>query len=176
MEFSAMLDRVSELCGHAVVGSNAEAPDPWIEVTVDGLLDVCAALRDDATLQMNMLHCISGVDYFEPDEKKAAKVDWEPHLEVVYHVSSLEQRHRVVLKVSLPRWKDDVEGQLPEIPSVSPLWSTADWHEREVFDLSGIRFTGHADLRRILCPEDWQGHPLRKDYQLAAEYHGIPTR
>ncbi len=65
---------------------------------------------------------------------------------------------------------------MPEVPSVSHVWSTADWHEREVFDLSGILFTGRAELRRILLPDDWVGHPLRKDYQPPAEYHGIPRR
>ena len=122
--------------------------------------------------------CIAsrGVDYFEPDAKKAAAVDWQPHVEVVYHLSSLVHRHRLVLKVMLPRWQDDVEGRLPEVPSVSDVWRTADWHEREVFDLSGVAFVGHPDLRRILLPEDWVGHPLRKDYQLPAEYHGIPGR
>ena len=176
MDFPAILDRVSELRGQCVVGSNAEAMDPWIEVTAEGLVDVCRALRDEADLRMDMLHCVSGIDYCEPDEKKAAKVAWQPHMEVVYHLSSYVHRHRVVLKVVLPRWKDDVEGRLPEVPSVSGVWSTAEWHEREVFDLSGIRFTGHPELRRILCPEDWQGHALRKNYQLPDEYHGIPTR
>ena len=67
-------------------------------------------------------------------------------------------------------------GQLPEIPSVTGVWRTADWHEREVFDLSGIFFIGHPDLRRILCPEDWVGYPLRRDYEMPLEYHGIRAR
>nr|NIL97185.1 NADH-quinone oxidoreductase subunit C [Planctomycetales bacterium]NIM08772.1 NADH-quinone oxidoreductase subunit C [Planctomycetales bacterium]NIN08236.1 NADH-quinone oxidoreductase subunit C [Planctomycetales bacterium]NIN77361.1 NADH-quinone oxidoreductase subunit C [Planctomycetales bacterium]NIO34544.1 NADH-quinone oxidoreductase subunit C [Planctomycetales bacterium] len=71
---------------------------------------------------------------------------------------------------------DDREGELPQICSVSGVWKTADWHEREVYDLIGVRFVGHPDLRRILCPEDWKGHPLRKDYQMPLEYHGIRCR
>ena len=66
----------------------------------------------------------------------------------------------------LPRWKDDKPGQLPEVPSVAGIWRTANWHEREVFDLSGVFFVGHPDLTRILMPDDWEGHPLRKDYPI----------
>ena len=73
-------------------------------------------------------------------------------------------------------WRNNEAGELPEVPSVSGLWSTADWHEREVYDLSGVYFTDHPNLRRILCPEDWVGHPLRKDYQMPLEYHGIRGR
>jgi NADH-quinone oxidoreductase subunit C len=176
MDSRAILDRLSGQFGAQIIGSNLEAVDPWIDVSAESLPEVARFLRDDPELRMDMLHCISGVDYFEPDEKKAAKVDWRPHIEVVYHLSSMVHRHRVVLKVLLARWKDDAAGQLPEVPSVSAVWSTANWHEREVFDLCGIRFTGHPDLRRILCPEDWQGHPLRKDYQAPDEYHGIRAR
>ena len=176
MKPQALLDLLTQRCGQAVAGSNLEAIDPWIEVTAEGLPEIARLLRDDPQLQFAMLHCITGVDFFEPNEKKAAKVDWQPHVEVVYHLSSMIHKHRIVLKVRLPRWKDDVEGRLPEIPSITHLWSTADWHEREVFDLCGIRFTGHPDLCRILCAEDWVGHPLRKDYQMPTEYHGIQAR
>jgi len=153
-----------------------EALDPWIEIRADGLPEVCRYLRDESDLGFNMLHCVTAVDYFEPDAKKAASVDWQPHLELIYHLSSMTHRHRLVLKVRLSRWQDDKPGALPEVPTVSNVWSTADWHEREVFDLMGVRFVGHPDLRRILCPEDWEGHPLRKDYQMPAEYHGIAAR
>jgi NADH-quinone oxidoreductase subunit C len=97
-------------------------------------------------------------------------------MEVVYHLSSITKKHSMVVKVKIPRWKDDVEGQCPEVPSVTSVWRTADWHEREVYDLSGIWFTGHPDLTRILCPEDWVGYPLRKDYEMPLEYHGIRGR
>lgn len=176
MDIPAILEKLQQRFDAEIVSSDLEAVDPWIEVTASGLVEVCRVLRDDPDLRFNMLHCISGVDYFEPDAKKAAKVDWEPHLELLYHLSSLVHKHRLVLKVSLPRWKDDVEGQLPEAPSVSGLWSTANWHEREVYDLCGVRFTSHPDLERILLPEDWQGHPLRKDYQPPNEYHGIRVK
>ncbi len=159
-----------------ITGSNFEAIDPWIEVTPAGLVPLCTYLRDEPDLRFNFLNCISGVDYLETDPKKAAKADFKPHLEVVYHLWSLPFKRSLVLKVMLPRWKDDTAGHLPEVPSVSGVWRTADWHEREVFDLCGVSFTGHPDLRRILCPEDWVGHPLRKDYEMPLEYHGIRGR
>jgi len=174
MDTPAILEKLKQNIGSGIAGSNLEAIDPWVEVAPGALPEVCRFLRDEPELRFNMLHCISGVDYLQTDPKK--KSEWEPHLEVVYHLSSLVHRHRLVLKVILPRWKDNVEGQLPEVPTVSDIWRTADWHEREVYDLSGVRFQGHPDLRRILCPEDWVGHPLRKDYQMPLEYHGIRGR
>jgi NADH-quinone oxidoreductase subunit C len=157
----------------AVIGSNLEALDPWIEIAPERIVDVCRYLRDDPKLRFNLLNCISVVDYFEPDPKKAAKTSWHPHLEVVYHLWSIPNKTSLVLKVMLPRWNDGVEGEIPEVPSVASVWSTADWHERECYDLGGVRFIGHPNMRRILCPEDWEGHPLRKDYEMPLEYHGI---
>jgi NADH-quinone oxidoreductase subunit C len=133
-------------------------------------------LRDDSRLRFDLLNCISGVDYLETDAKKVAKAGFEPHLEVVYHISSFAHKHRFVVKLILPRWKDNVEGQLPEVPTVSHIWAAADWHERETYDMYGILFTGHPDLRRILLAEDWEGYPLRKDYEYPLEYHGIRGR
>ncbi len=176
MSGQAFLDRLKQKFGERIVGANLEAIDPWIEVAPGGIVELCRYLRDEPDLRFNMLNCISGVDYFEPDAKKAAKVDWQPHIEVVYHMSSLPNKQSIVLKVMVPRWKGDKPGELPEVPSVSEVWNTANWHEREVFDLIGVRFTGHPDLRRILCPEDWVGHPLRKDYEMPLEYHGIRGR
>lgn len=171
-----LLDRLQKKFGDSITGSNLQALDPWIEVAPEAIVDVCTFLRDDPDVRFDFLNCISVVDYFEPDPKKAAKVPWQPHLEVVYHLSSTVKKHTLVLKVMLPRWQDGVEGELPEMPSVARVWSTADWHEREVYDLSGVKFTGHPDLHRILCPEDWVGHPLRKDYEMPLEYHGIRNR
>jgi NADH-quinone oxidoreductase subunit C len=171
-----LVERLSQKFGEKITGSNLEAIDPWIEVAPDGIVEVTRFLRDDPELQLNLLNCITGVDYFIADEKKAKKAGWDPHTEVVYHLSSTENKHTLVLKVILPRWKDGVEGELPEVPSIAGVFSTANWHEREVFDLSGVMFTGHPDLRRILCPEDWVGHPLRKDYEMPLEYHGIRGR
>jgi NADH-quinone oxidoreductase subunit C len=162
--------------GDRIKSKNLTAIDPFVVVEPAHLVEVCRFLRDDPRLQFDLLNCISGVDYLEPDPKKAPKAGFEPHLEVVYHLSSFRRRHRFVLKVLLPRWKDDKPGSLPEVPSVTGLWRTADWHEREVYDLSGVLFTGHPDLTRMLLAEDWVGHPLRKDYEFPLEYHGIRGR
>jgi NADH-quinone oxidoreductase subunit C len=89
---------------------------------------------------------------------------------------SFTHRHRFVVKVTLPRWKDGKPGELPEVPSVTSLWASANWHEREVYDLAGVRFIGHPELTRILLADDWEGHPLRKDYEFPLEYHGIRGR
>jgi NADH-quinone oxidoreductase subunit C len=159
-----------------ITSENLTAIDPFVTTGAADLFDVCRYLKEDPRLAFDMLNCVTGVDYLEPDAKKAPKAGFEPHLEVVYHLSSFRHRHRFVVKVILPRWKDGKAGALPEVPSVNSLWRAADWHEREVFDLVGVFFTGHPDLTRILLSEDWEGHPLRKDYEFPLEYHGIRGR
>ncbi len=176
MSEPALLTQLQQKFGDKIAGSNLENIDPWIEITPAGIVEVCQHLRQEPSLAMDYLNSITAVDYLHTDEKKAARANWQPHLEVVYHLSSMRHKHSLVLKVHLPRWQDDQVGQLPPLPSVSHIWSTANWHEREVYDLLGIQFTGHPDLRRILCPEDWIGHPLRKDYQMPQEYHGIRAK
>ena len=156
-----------------IIAINNEAIDPWIEVAAAAIHDIAEFLKGDERLLFRHLNNLTGVDYFEPDPKKTAKFGHEPHLEVVYHLSSYELRHQMVLKVKLPRWQDDVEGTIPEFISVADVWAIADWHEREAYDLIGIKFSGHPNMRRILCPEDWVGYPLRKDYEFPLEYHGI---
>lgn len=173
---AGFVETVSSACPGAVVGSDLEALDPWIDVAPDRIRDICTWLKTSCDPRFDALECITAIDWFEPDPKKAAKVSFQPHIELVYHLWSTSARATLVLKAKLPRWQGDRPGALPEIPSVSGVWRTADWHEREVFDLSGVFFTGHPDLRRILCPEDWEGHPLRKDYQMPLEYHGIRGR
>ena len=140
------------------------------------LLDVCEILAGDSAIKLDMLNCITAVDYLHTDPKKAAKADFDPHMQVVYHLSSIEHKHTLVLKVKVDRWKNGDEGSLPEVPSVAGIWRTADWHEREVYDLSGVLFTDHPNMKRILCPDDWVGYPLRKDYEMPLEYHGIRGR
>jgi NADH-quinone oxidoreductase subunit C len=176
MSGQTFVDQLKQKFGDKITGSNLENVDPWIEISHAGLLEVCTHLRDEPSLAFDYLNDLTAVDYLQTDEKKAKKTDWEPHLEVVYHVFSMQHKHSLVLKVMLPRWKDDQPGNLPELASVAGIWSTAEWHEREAYDLFGIYFTDHPNMRRILCPEDWVGHPLRKDYEMPMEYHGIRGR
>lgn len=152
-------------------------PDLSVTVEAERLVGVCLFLRDDPRLKFEILNDVSGVDYLEPDPKKAAKAGFEPHLEVVYHLSSFTfPGRRFTLKVVLPRWQEDKVGELPELPTLCGVWKTADWQEREVYDLVGVRFVGHPNLVRILLNDDWVGHPLRKDYEFPLEYHAIRCR
>ena len=117
-------------------------------------------LHDDPDLYFDYLVDVCGVDYLGKKEKR---------FEVVYHLYSVKHRHAIRLKA-------EVGEEEPVIDSVTSVWVGAGWHEREAFDLYGIRFNGHPDLRRILMPEDWEGHPLRKDYPLkgpATEWRGF---
>ena len=162
--------------GAKIKDKKPDAIDPFVAVDAADIVEVCRFLRDDPRLRFELLSCMSGVDYFEPDPKKAPKAGFEPHVEVVFHLQSFTHRHRFVVKVILPRWKDNKPGALPEVPSVTSIWSAANWHEREVYDLAGVFFTGHPELTRILLADDWEGHPLRKDYEFGLEYHGIRGR
>jgi NADH-quinone oxidoreductase subunit C len=154
-----------------VLALKTDTKDPWIEISPAAIRDVGEFLRDDARLEFDCLSDLCGADCLETDPKKKNPVD--PHVEVVYHLYSYTHRHACKLKVKLPRWLNGVAGELPQVPSVAGVWDIADWHEREAYDLVGIEFTGHPNLKRILCPEDWEGHALRKDYEFPLEYHGI---
>ena len=154
MSGAAFVNQLKSKFADGITGSNFEAIDPWVEVAPSALREVCTYLRDDPSLEFNMLNCITVVDYCHTDPKKAAKATWQPHLEVVYHLSSITKKHTLVIKVKLPRWKDDQEGECPEVPTVSDIWRTADWHEREVFDLSGIDFI-RTGLIRVTSNHVW---------------------
>ncbi len=159
--------------GAAVIEAKLDALDPSIEIAADSILEVARYLKSDPNLRLDALNDLSAVDYCEPDAAKQKKFGHEPHLEVVYHLYSYTHKHWIVIKVKLPRWKNDQTGEIPDLASVSSVWAIADWHEREAYDMMGIRFTNHPNLRRILTSEDWVGYPLRKDYEFPAEYHGI---
>lgn len=128
---------------------------PWVIVAADTIRDVAKFLRDDDDLDFDTLMCLSGVHHQK-----------ESSLWVTYHIHSTKRNHSLTLKVIVP--EDN-----PHVPSIESVWKTANWHEREAYDMVGIVFDGHPDLRRILCPDDWEGHPLRKDYKLQEYYRGI---
>ena len=130
-------------------------PDPHLEIAREDLIKVSRMLRDEPDLAFDSLMCLSGLD-------------WPDRYEVVYNLHSFKHGHKINMKVRCP--KDDAV-----VPTVSGIWPTAEWHEREAFDLVGVRFEGHPDPRRILLPEDWEGHPLRKDYQPPERWHEIPV-
>ncbi len=174
MTFAEISSYLTDKFGADVIlKSNSDAIDPWIEVAADSVARVAAFLKADSQLKFDSLCNLCGVDYLETDDKLAAKFPYDVHLEVVYHLLSLTYRHKLTLKVPLPRWKNNEVGQLPDCPTVSHIWAIADWHEREAFDLVGINFVGHPNQVRILCADDWVGHPLRKDYVFPEEYHGV---
>jgi NADH-quinone oxidoreductase subunit C len=123
------------------------------------ILELCRTLRDDPGLRFELCSSVSGVDY---------GVDVEQRLHVVYHLLSMTYRRRIRLEVAL-----DIDD--PRLPSVVEVYPTADWHERETWDMFGVIFDGHPALTRILMPDDWDGHPQRKDYPLGGtpvEYKG----
>lgn len=166
---SILLDRF----GPEIILGVVEATDPWIEVAPNSIAEVALFLRDDPRLRFDHLNDLTAVDYLEPDPAKASRFPFQPHVAVVYHLSSFERRQHVVIKAKLPRWHADQPGQIPHIPSVAEIWPIADWHEREAYDLMGVYFEGHSNLVRMMMPDDWQGHPLRKDYTWPEDYHGI---
>ena len=158
MKADEITTRLESKFSAKIKSKKLDAIDPFAVVDAADLLDVCRFLKEDSQLRFDILNCISGVDYLEPDPKKAPKAGFDPHTEVVYHLSSFTHRHRFVLKVMLPRWKDDKPGQLPEVPSVVSLWPAADWHEARARDAEeeGDATTAlyHLDRRLALVPDD----------------------
>ncbi|MCK8490635.1 NADH-quinone oxidoreductase subunit C [Spirosoma sp. RP8] len=163
MTFLEITDSLTAEFGDAIQ-ANTQNLQPYLIVPADRLVAICQFLRDDKRLFFDLLACITGID-------NGLQVNT---MEVVYNLTSIPYEHNLMLKVFVPR--DTGSSQLPSVPSVVSIWRTADWHEREAFDLVGIRFEGHPDLRRILLPTDWVGHPLRTDYQEEEQYHGIKTK
>lgn len=176
MNANEIADALKSKFGDKITGADLEAIDPWVSVAPEALAEVALFCRDEPSLALDYLKDLSAVDWLISDPKLAKKLNVEPHLEILYHLFSFTHRHEFKLKVILDRWQDGKVGELPVVPTVSHVWKVADWHEREAYDLMGIHFAGHPNLRRILCPEDWVGHPLRKDYEMPLEYHGVRCR
>lgn len=160
MQFSEIKNILTEKFGAPViVGENTALAQPQLFIAAGNIAEVCLFLRDTENLYFDYMSCLTGLD--NGPEKNT--------MEVLYHLYSIPYDHSLVLKVVADRTN-------PEVPTVSNVWRTADWHEREAFDMYGIKFSGHPDLRRILLPADWEGFPLRKDYEEQEYYHGIKVK
>ncbi|HYC00099.1 MAG TPA: NADH-quinone oxidoreductase subunit C [Candidatus Limnocylindrales bacterium] len=146
-------DRFGAVVGHV---ASARLFD-YIEVAPDRIDDVAYYVATEPALLFDSLSNLSACDY--PQRGK---------IQIVYDLYSYTHDHTLVLKV-------DADRANPRVATVERVWPAANWHEREAYDLLGVVFTGHSDLRRILLPDDWVGHPLRKDYVEAPDYHGIST-
>jgi NADH-quinone oxidoreductase subunit C len=150
----------------AVTAAAMDSHHPHAVVAAEKWHDVALFLRDDPRLRFNMLRCVSGVDRLADGQ-----------IELVYDLIAMQPGKAAgvwtapsifAVKVRIPR-----DGG--RVVSVADVWPAAEWHEREAFDMFGVEFDGHPDPRRILCPDDWVGYPLRKDYEYPTEYHGIPA-
>jgi len=160
MDAAAIHGRLADQFGDRIAAFQAEALQPWAVVAAEAVAEVAAFCKVEPDLAFDNLMCLSAVDYDK---------ETPPRMEVVYHLFSYEHRHTFVLKVMLPR-------QDPSLPTVEGVWGVANWHEREAYDLFGIHFTGHSDMRRILLPDDWEGHPLRKDWVDPDFYNGMHVK
>jgi len=142
------LEKIEAAFPEVVLGTREALGQEWIDVRPEAIVRAVTLLRDDPELTFTMLSDLFGVDY--PDR--------EQRFEILYNLYSLSRNRRLFLRVQV--------GEGESVPTISSVFPNADWCEREVFDLFGVPFENHPDLRRILCPDDWDGHPLRKDYPL----------
>ncbi len=149
-------DLLKEQFGDAVLEVSTDDLKEWVKVGRDTYVGACRFLRDDDRTQMEVCHDVTAVDRLA-------------HFEVVVHLYSVDRKHGICVKVDTPS-RDDAT-----CPSVTAVWPAADWHERETYDMFGVVFQGHPNLRRILLPSDWEGWPLRKDEGNPLEYHGVPS-
>lgn len=152
MDNQTVLAALRAQVGKEILAVSEFRGDLSVTLTPAGYLAAAQLLRDDPALAYTFLENLCGVDY----------LGRKPRFEVVAHLTSMRHRHRVCLKVGC----DEPD---PAVPSLTPLFPTANYQERETFDLLGITFTGHPSLTRILLPDDWVGHPLRKDHPLGDE-------
>lgn len=143
-------NRIKEKFSDAVLAAHDFRGDETVVLKRESLLEIVRFLKENPETDFNVLMDLSAVDYLCFGET-------QPRFEVVYHLYSLSKNHRLRIKVPL-------EDKDPTVPTLTGIWPAADWYEREVWDMFGIRFTGHPNLKRILMYEEFVGHPLRKDY------------
>lgn len=154
-----VLELVKERFQDAVLDAGSMHGDDWLEVRPDAVRDIARFLKDDPATDMKLLVDITAVDWLHYDKKKPLELDAPRRFAVVYHFNSLTFHHRLRLKAY-------VGGTEPTVTSITGVYRTADWWERLVWDFYGVRFSGHPDLKRILTYEEFQGHPLHKDYPI----------
>jgi len=154
MDGSAILARLRGRLGARLLDTHEHHGDHTAVVTAEGIVDALRFCRDEPDLGFDMLMDLTAVDYLKYPGREDG-----PRFDVVYHLYSVTHNHRVRLKVP-------VEQDAPSVPTATALWPIANWLEREVWDMFGIRFEGHPDLRRLLLYEEFVGHPLRKDYPI----------
>jgi len=146
MSDSAVIAKIKTKFGNAVIDSHSFCGDDTVIIKKESLKEICTFLKNERDLDFDYLLDVCGVDYLPR----------EPRFEVVLHLHSINKRHRIRVKTPI------ADGE--KVDSVTSLWSTADWTERETYDMYGIEFEGHPDLKRIYMDDDWVGYPLRKDY------------
>lgn len=156
MTLAEIIRQVNSSFREGILPEGAAAPTGHIEVKAGDWAELALFLRNDPKLLFDSMMCITGMDYGRESSD----------LGVHYNLHSMTHRHTLEVRIRVS--KSD-----PRVPSVEQIWRIADWFEREVYDMYGILFEGHRDLRRILLPEDWEGFPLRKDYVFPETYHGI---
>lgn len=152
---------IEKFGAEVIIGEETNGLQPALLIAPGLIARVCLELRNNSNTYFDFLSSITGVDYGVEENRFGA----------VYHLASIPYQTQLTLKVSADNDRD--LNNLPTFPSITSVYRTADWHEREAYDLVGIFFEGHPDLRRILLPDDWEGFPLRKDYKTAEYYKGI---
>jgi NADH-quinone oxidoreductase subunit C len=158
MDLENLVTRLQEKFPDSVLHANTFREESTVQIRAEALLSVCRYLHNEPDQAYDFLTDLCGVDFYPR----------EPRFQVVYHLLALKTKNRLRLKVSVP-------GTDLHLPSVVAIWKAADWMEREVFDMYGITFEGHPDLRRILLPPGWNVYPLRKDYPLRGRAEDEPT-
>ena len=156
MDFPGILEYLNNSLGKDFLIIDEELPPETVKVSAQNWNRLASFLREDEQFLFDAMMCITGIDEGIESE----------YLAVMYNLHSMKYKHKIEVYIQVPKSE-------PKVPSVEQIWRIADWFEREIYDMYGIEFEGHRDLRRILLPSDWEGFPLRKDYKFPETYHGI---